>query len=177
MRPSAPTAVALLCAALALPALGAAAAPAEEAQATGRWIVDGQTVELRHARAFREPDPFGNGTNPCVLVSNEKVPDAAVPADDEGIAELLDLMRQGTLRALQVCFDASGQKLRNVNDVFTFHPGVSPGRFGFQGFHRFTPKADVAGRIAGRLTGAGDTNAGGKWSDEVELSAPMPKEK
>ena len=176
MRLSAPLALGLLCAVLPRPALGAGAPP-EEGQATGRWIVDGSTIELRHARAFREPDPFGNGTNPCVLVSNERVPVAALPTDDAGIAKLLDLMRQGTLRALQVCFDASGQKLRSVNDVFTFHPDVSPGRFGFQGFHQFTPKGGAADRIAGKLTGAGDTNAGGKWSDELELSVAMPKEK
>ena len=125
MGPTPPTAVpifpglfsaTLLCALLLLPA---AAAPAgADAQASGKWIVEGKTVELRHARAYREPDPFGKGTNPCVLVSNEPVPDAAVPDDDEGIGELLDSMRSGALRALQVCFDATGAKLRSVNDVF-----------------------------------------------------------
>jgi hypothetical protein len=161
---------------LFLTATGAAAAPAGgDAQSSGKWVVDGSTVELRHARAFREPDPFGKGTNPCVLVSNEPVPDAAVPDDDEGIGELLDLMRGGALRALQVCFDATGTKLRNVNDVFTFHPAVSPGRFALQGYHQFAAKP-APGRIAGKLTGSGDTNSGGKWSDEVELSAPMPPE-
>lgn len=172
MRPLQRTAARLLCATLLLPA-GLAAA--DEATATGKWVVDGKTTELRHVRAFREPDPFGKGTNPCVLLSNEPVPDAAVPDDDEGIAELLDLMRSGPMRALQICFDATGRKLRGVNDAFTFHPEVSPGRFGFQGFHEYAPKP-AAGRIAGRVTGAGDTNAGGKWSDEVELSVPMPAE-
>jgi hypothetical protein len=150
-------------------------AAAGDATATGKWIVDGQTIELRFARAFREPDPFGKGTNPCVLVSNEAVPDAAVPVDDEGIGELLDLMRGGATRALQVCFDATGAKLRNVNDVFTFHPGVSPGRFGLQGYHRFTPKK-TEGRIVGRLEGSGETMSGGAWKDEIEISAPMPRE-
>jgi hypothetical protein len=164
-----------LLASLFLSATSAAAAPAGgDAQSSGKWVVDGKTVELRHARAFREPDPFGKGTNPCVLVSSEPVPDAAVPDDDEGIAELLDLMRSGALRALQVCFDANGTKLRNVNDVFTFHPDVSPGRFAFQGHHQFIAKP-APGRIAGKLTGSGDTNSGGKWSVDVELSAPMPE--
>lgn len=155
----------------------AAAAVAEEATASGRWIVDGKTSELGHARVFREADPFGRGTNPCVLASSAPVPDAALPDDDEGIAELLDLMREGKVIALQVCFDATGRKLRDVNDVFVFHPGVSPGRFGFQGFHRFAPDPAGKDRIAGKLTGAGDTNDGGKWSDEVVISAPIPKEK
>jgi hypothetical protein len=150
-------------------------AAAGDATATGKWIVDGQTIELRFARSFREPDPFGKGTNPCVLVSNEAVPDAAVPDDDEGISELLDLMRGGQLRAMQICFDSTGSKLRAVNDVFTFHPGVSPGRFGLQGYHRFSPKS-ASGRIAGKLEGSGETMSGGKWTDEVELSAPMPAE-
>ena len=172
MRPLLRSAVRLLSATIFLPAMLAAA---DEATATGAWVVDGKTTELRHARAFREPDPFGKGTNPCVLLSNEPVPDAAVPDDDDGIAELLDRMRSGPLRALQICFDATGQKLRNVNDAFVFHPGISPGRFGFQGFHKFAPKP-AAGRITGRVTGAGDTNSGGKWTDEVELSAPMPAE-
>jgi len=173
MRPLLAISTGLLLAALALPA-----AAADEAKVSGHWIVDGQRLELRHARVFREPDPFGNGTNPCLLASNEPVPDAAVPDDDEGIAELLDRMREGTLRALQVCFDASGTKLRNVNDVFVFHPGVSPGRFGFQGYHQFAAQVTpgAAGRIAGKLTGAGDTNAGGKWSVALELSAPLPAE-
>jgi hypothetical protein len=153
----------------------AATAAGDEASASGKWIVEGQTVELRFARAFREPDPFGKGTNPCVLVSNVAVPDAAVPDDDEGIAELLDRMREGELRALAVCFDPTGTKLRSVNDVFTFHPGVSPGRFGLQGYHRFSPKK-ADGRIAGKLEGSGDTNSGGSWSDAIELSAPMPPE-
>lgn len=164
----------LLCSALLLPV---AAAAAEEATASGRWIVDGKTYELGHARVFREADPFGRGTNPCVLVSSAPVPDAAVPADDEGIAELLGLMRAGKLVALQICFDATGRKLRDVNDVFAFHSGVSPGRFGFQGFHRFAPDPAAKDRIAGRLTGAGDTNDGGKWTDEIVLSAPIPQEK
>jgi hypothetical protein len=150
-------------------------AAAGGATATGKWIVDGQTIELRFARAFREPDPFGKGTNPCVLVSNEAVPDAAVPDEDEGIGELLDLMRGGKLRAMQICFDSTGTKLRNVNDVFTFHPGVSPGRFGLQGYHRFSSKS-ASGRITGKLEGSGETMSGGEWSDEVEFSAPMPPE-
>jgi hypothetical protein len=166
----------MLIAWLLLTATAAAAVPAgSDAQSSGKWVVGGDAVELDHARAFREPDPFGKGTNPCVLVSNEPVPDAAVPDDDEGIAKLLDLMRGGALRALQVCFDAAGTKLRNVNDVYSFHPGVSPGRFALQGFHRFAAKP-VLGRIAGTLTGSGDTNSGGTWSDELELSAPMPPE-
>jgi hypothetical protein len=171
MRGRLPALALLLCLAVVLPAVAAG----DEARVAGSWTVDGQRLELGHARVFREADPFGKGTNPCVLASKEAVPDAAVPDDDEGIAELLDLVRSGTLRALQVCFDASGTKLRGVNDVFVFHPGISPGRFGFQGFHRFAAKA-TAGRIAGRLSGAGETNAGGTWSDEVEISVAMPAE-
>lgn len=172
MRISPPAAACLLCAALALPA---AASAATETRAAGKWIVDGKVVELTHVRAFREPDPFGRGTNPCVLLSNEPVPDAAVPADDEGISKLLGLMREGTLRALQVCFDATGAKLRDVNDAFSFHPGVSAGRHGFQGFHQFTPDPAAKGPIAGKLTGAGSTDDGGQWTDEVELSVALPK--
>jgi hypothetical protein len=150
-----------------------AADPPARASATGSWTVAGERTVLAHARAFREPEPFGKGTSPCVLVSNEPVPDAAVPDDDEGIAELLDRMREGGLRALQVCFDAAGEQLRAVNDVFTFHPGVSPGRFGLQGFHSFASRRE-AGRIAGRLTGRGTTMDDRPWSVEVELSAPAP---
>ncbi len=164
----------ILFSALLLPT---AAVAAEEATATGKWIVDGKTYELGHARVFRDADPFGRGTNPCVLASSAPVPDAAVPDDDEGIAELLDLMRAGKVVALQVCFDATGTKLRDVNDVFTFHPGVSPGRFGFQGFHQFVPDPAAKDRIAGKLTGAGETNDGGKWTDEIAISSPIPKEK
>jgi hypothetical protein len=129
-------------------------------------------------RGFRVADPFGKGTIPCLLLSNEPVPDAAVPDDDEGIAELLDLVRGGTLRALQVCFDASGSALRRVNDVFVFHPGVSPGRFGLQGFHRFAARATsgTAGRIAGALDGSGTTPDDRAWSVALELSAPLPAE-
>jgi hypothetical protein len=169
----APTTLLATIAFLALAAVAAAAG--DEASASGKWIVDGQTVELRFARAFREPDPFGKGTNPCVLVSNEAVPDSAVPDDDEGIGELLDRMREGKVRALAVCFDSTGTKLRNVNDVYTFHPGVSPGRFSLQGYHRFSPKK-ADGRVAGKLEGSGNTNSGGSWSDVIELSAPMPPE-
>jgi hypothetical protein len=172
MAPSPKAAVLLF---LIVNAAVAAQAAGGDAQSSGKWIVDGKTVELRHARVFREPDPFGKGTNPCVVVSNEPVPDAAIPDDDEGIAELLDLMRGGALRALQVCFDASWTKLRNVNDVVTFHPDVSPGRFALQGYHQFAAKP-APGRIAGKLTGSGETNSGGTWTDEIELSAPMPPE-
>jgi hypothetical protein len=126
-------------------------------------------------RGFREADPFGKGTNPCLLLSNAPVPDAAVPDDDEGIALLLDLVRGGTLRALQVCFEASGAALRRVNDVFVFHPGVSPGRFGLQGFHRFAA-TPAAGRIAGALDGSGTTPDDRAWSVALELSAPLPAE-
>jgi hypothetical protein len=111
-------------------------ASADDSEVSGKWIVDGQTVELKFGRSFREADPFGKGTNPCLLISNEAVPDEAVPDDDEGIAALLDLMRDGGLRALQVCLDSSGAKLRNVNDVVVFHPGISPGRFALQGYHK-----------------------------------------
>jgi hypothetical protein len=52
--------------------LGLTAVPpavaSDEASVTGSWTVDGQRLELRHARVFREADPFGKGTNPCVLV-------------------------------------------------------------------------------------------------------------
>jgi hypothetical protein len=149
---------------------------ADEATASGKWVIDGKTVVLGHARAFREAAPFGRGTSPCVLLSDAPVPDAAVPDGDEGIAELLDLMRAGKLVALQVCFDTSGRKLRDVNDAFAFHPGISPGRHAFQGFHRFAPDPNAKDRIAGKLTGAGDTLEGGTWTDEATLSAPLPAE-
>ena len=168
------TTTALLLSSSILVATSAGAAGAD-ATASGKWTVEGQTVELRFARAFREADPFGKGTNPCVLVSNEAVPDAAVPDDDEGISELLDLMRGGAMRALQVCFDSTGANLRSINDVTTFHPGVSPGRFVLQGYHRFSAKP-AAGRIAGKLEGSGETQSGGPWSDAIEISAPMPAE-
>ena len=78
----------LLCATLAAPAVIQAD---DAATAKGKWTVAGKLVELRHARGFREPEPFGSGTSPCLLLSNLPVPDAAVPADDEGVSELLDL--------------------------------------------------------------------------------------
>jgi len=161
-----------------LAATAAAVAAGDEARVAGAWTVAGERLELGHVRGFREADPFGKGTNPCLLVSNEPVPDAAVPDDDEGIAELLDRMRAGKLRALQVCFDASGTALRRVNDVFVFHPGVSAGRFGLQGFHRFTAQAasGSAGRIAGKLDGSGTTEDGRPWSVALELAAPLPAE-
>jgi len=151
------------------------AAAKDAATASGTWTVAGQKTELLQARTFREADPFGNGTNPCVLVSNLPVPDEAVPVDDDAIGKLLDLMRSGEMRAFQVCFDASGTKLRNVNDVVTFHPGVSPGRFAIQGFHEFASKGGK-GRIAGKLTGSGTGWDDAPWSVTVELSVPLPAE-
>ena len=61
MAPSPQTAVLLL---LIVTAAVAANPAGGDAQSSGKWIVEGKTVELRHARAFREPDPFGKGTNP-----------------------------------------------------------------------------------------------------------------
>ncbi len=100
----------------------ALAVATEQTTAVGSWTVAGETVELRHGRAFLEADPFGRGSNPCLLASNQPVPDAALPDDDEGISKLLALMRESGLRALQVCFATDGGKLRDVNDVFAFHP-------------------------------------------------------
>jgi hypothetical protein len=171
MTASKQSALVWLFVALTLPAVATAA---DEASAHGKWTVAGKTVELVHVRAFREPDPFGRGTIPCVLLSNEPVPDTAVPVSDDGVSKLLDLMRSGTLRALEICFDGAGTKLRDVNDAYTFHPDVSPGRFALQGFHTFVPDPAAKGRIAGKLTGAGDTNDGGRWTDEAAFSVPMP---
>ena len=166
----------LLQAALCAIVLGAMpfAASAQANEASGKWTVDGQTIEL-DVRTFvlREADPFGKGTNPCLLVSNEKVPDEAVPDDDEGIAALLDRMRDGGLRALQVCFESNGAKLRNVNDVVVFHPGISPGRFALQGYHKLAATFGQ-GRIAGKLQGNGETDSGGAWSDEIDLAFLVP---
>jgi hypothetical protein len=172
MRTSAPILSLLLLAALALPQ---AALAAGETRATGKWTVAGKSVELAHARVYREADPFGRGTNPCVLASTEPVPDEALPTSDEGIAKLLDRMRSGKLRALAVCFDESGRRLRDVNDLATFHPDVSPGRHTYQGFAQFAPAGAAAGRIAGKLTGSGTTvETEAPWSVELELSVPMP---
>lgn len=156
--------------------VAAAARGADDARATGSWTVGGETVALVHARAFLEADPFGHGLDPCLLASNQAVPDEAVPDDDQGIAKLLGRMRESGLRALQVCFARDGSGLRAVNDVFTFHPEISPGRYGLQGFHRFAPASPaVAGRIAGKLTGSGTTMSGdGAWSDELELALTVP---
>ena len=172
MRASAPVLSGLLLTVLALPRVATAA---EETRAKGKWTVAGKSVELTQARVYREADPFGRGTNPCVLASNEAVPDEALPTTDEGIAKLLDRMRSGKLRALAVCFDESGRRLRDVNDLATFHPDVSPGRHTYQGFAQFAPSGAAAGRIAGKLTGSGtavETDA--PWSVEIEISVPMP---
>jgi len=149
---------------------------ADDATVSGTWTVGGETVALAHARVFLEADPFGRGLDPCLLASNQDVPDEAVPDDDGGIAKLLGRMRESGLRALQVCFERDGSGLRAVNDVFTFHPEVSPGRFGLQGFHRFVPAAGApAGKIAGQLTGSGTTMSGEvAWSDELELTLTLP---
>jgi hypothetical protein len=167
--------------------LAGAAANSNAPRASGRWTVDGGAVELRHAVAFREVDPFGKGTNPCVLASTAPVAVDAVPVDDAAIVGLLERMRTSDLRALQVCFDASGTKLRSVHDVVVFHPAVSPGRFALQGFHTFSPSASAratgapaAGenvlRIAGRLTGSGTTQADRPWSVDLTLDLPLPAE-
>jgi hypothetical protein len=159
---------------LLLPAIASAD---DAATAAGKWVVDGKSVEIRYAVAFREPEPFGRGTSPCVLASNEPVPAGMIPVDDDAIARLVGKTREGTLRALEVCFDASGRRLRDVNDVVVFHPGISPGRHALQGFHEYAPRPAAPGRLAGRLTGSGDTDSGGKWSDTLDLAAPLPPEK
>jgi len=158
-------------------ALPLRAAPEAEDRVAGRFTVGDHSAVLDHVRVFREVDPFGRGTNPCLVASNEPLPDDAVPDDDEGIAALLDRMRSGNLRALQICFRVDGRALRSVNDAVVFHPEVSPGRFAFQGFHDFTPTGPGPGRIAGKLVGSGTTPESElPWTDELEFSVALPPE-
>lgn len=93
----------LLLAGLSLFALTAAA----EGEAKGNLVVNGKSIAITHAYAYKEANPAGSGPLTFVLLCNEPL-SAAVVQDEYGTARR-NMMASGKLSCVQQRIDTNGQ--------------------------------------------------------------------
>ena len=131
----------------------------------GKIAFNGKTVPLSFVYAWKELDYGGKKVKTNLLLSAEKVPDAAM-ADMFG---LNDLAKAGKLHGVEVTFNADGHI---VSGTF-YTDATDDGFFPASGMHNFEKKAMTPTSIEGRLSGK-DDSLGLKWFYDATFKAPIP---
>jgi hypothetical protein len=158
----------LLVGQVALLALWAAGARAEDGRASGTLTINGTAVALKYAYATPQPAFFDkNGEDVRVRLSDIPLP-AAARTDT---FELLKLARQGAARIVEVVLDAKGSPLTGAIYAREFNGMVS-----LAGMHSFTPERMDRKTIAGRLWIDGTRNfMKVSYTYEATFSATIPR--
>jgi hypothetical protein len=110
----------------------------------GKITFNGKTVPLSFVYAWKELDLGGKEVKTNLLLSAEKVPDAAM-AD---ILGRRDLAKAGKLHGVEVTFNADGHI---VSGTF-YTDATDDGFFPASGMHNFEKKAMTPTSIEGRLS-------------------------
>ncbi len=129
---------------VALYGLVGQAGSAADGSASGSLVVNGETAMLRYAYASAQKGFFDkNAEDIRILLSDVEL---AEPVRNDDFA-LAKLARAGTLHAVEVIVDASGEPLTGTIFVNAFN-----GMLSVSGVHRFAKDALTRTRVAGRLS-------------------------
>lgn len=148
---------------------------AAESTVSGKFTVNGKTVELKYVYAFMKPDTFHEEREALFVVLSDAAIEPAQLRDPFG---LFTPAREGKLHAIEIMFDEEAQpssgELYNNNFKDAANVSVS-------GMHKFVPRHFEAGKlIAGKLYVEPQSSFSeqDKWVYSASFSAPiMPKPK
>ena len=124
--------------------VSASALAAQPGAVKGTITFNGKTVPLSYVYAWQEAGEGGKHVKTNLLLSAEKVPDAAL-AEMFG---LNDLAKAGKLHGVEVTFNAD---LDIVSGMF-YTDATEGGYLGASGMHNFDKKAFTSTSIEGRLS-------------------------
>ena len=130
----------------------------------GKITFNGKTVPLSFVYTWTELDYGGKKVKTNLLLSAEKVPDAAM-ADMFG---LNDLAKAGKLHGVEVTF-----KDGDIVSGTLYTDATEGGYVGASGMHNFEKKVMTSTSIEGRLSGK-DDSLGLKWFYDATFKAPIP---
>jgi hypothetical protein len=151
-----------------LPAFPAAGPPAGEGTASGRVMLDGTSVELKHAYAAAQPGFFDKSKEGVrVLLSDRPLSET----ERTDVFELIHAGRDGTATVVEVVIDADQRPISGALYARRFEGQVSA-----TGMHRFEPSAFTRERLAGRLFVDGVHEFHGvAWQYEASFNALIPR--
>ena len=145
--------------------VSASAFAAQPEAVLGKIIFNGKTMPLSFVYAWKALDYDGKRVKTHLLLSAEKVPDAAL-ADDFA---KIDLGKAGKLHGVEVEFNAEGDIVSG-----TFYTDAKDGYFSASGMHNFEKKAMTPTSIEGRLSmGKEDDFGGVKYFYDATFKAPI----
>jgi hypothetical protein len=156
---------------------GTASFAGAENQVSGTFTVKGTATKFAYAYAYWKPNFFDQSKKDLfVLFSDVAIPPAAIPKDDDGIAAIAALVRDGKVHALELHLSPEKKQLDSAENAAVYHGGLEPGRYGMSGMHVFTAKTFTATLLEGTAhTDGPQNNDGVPWQYEVRFKVSLPK--
>ena len=146
--------------------VSALAFAAQPGTVQGKITFNGKTVPLSFVYAWKELDYGGKKVKTNLLLSAEKVPDAAM-SDMFG---LNDLAKAGKLHGVKVTFNADG----DIVSGMLYTDATEGGYVGVSGMHNFEKKVMTSTSIEGRLSMEKEDHALGlKFFYDATFKAPI----
>ena len=143
---------------------------------TGTFTVNGKTTKFEHVYVFWKPSLFDQAKPDLfVLLSDIPIPADTVPKNDEGVAKMAGLVREGKGHALELHMAPSAKGLDPGENAAVYHAGLSPARHGMSGMHVFEAKVfdDKTIDAKARTDGEKETD-GARWSYEAHFKVTIP---
>lgn len=139
-------------------------------QVSGKFTAKGKTTEFRHVYAFWKPRLMDEAKiDLYVLLSDEAIAADALPVNDEGVAKMAGLVRDGKIHALELHFDAGSDKLFAGEEGAVYHGAIAPARMGQIGAFRYTPSGKDSAAKAGKVTADKED-----WSCSATFQVAVP---
>ena len=154
---------------------GAAGIAGAQNQVSGTFTVKGAATKFAYAYAYWKPNFFDQSKKDLfVLLSDVAVPPNAIPKDDDGVAAIAGLVRDGKVHALELHLTPATKQMDPAENAAVYHVGLAPGRYGMSGMHVFAAKTFTASLLEGtsRTDGPQETD-GVKWEYDVRFKVAL----
>ena len=155
---------------------GTAGIAGAQNQVSGTFTVKGVSTKFAYSYVYWKPNFFdGSKKDLFVLFSDVVVPPEAIPKDDDGIATIGGLVREGKVHALELHLSPEKKQLDSAENAAVYHVGLEPGRFSMSGMHVFAATTFTTTLLEGtaRTDGPQD-NDGVPWQYEVRFKVTLP---
>jgi hypothetical protein len=152
--------------------IGAGGANAQN-QVSGTFTVKGVVTRFAYAYSYWKSSPFGDEL--MVLLSDVAIPPDTIPKNDDGVAKMAGLVRDGKVHALELHLSPKEKQLDQGENAAVFHGGLSPARSGMSGMHVFVAKTFTDTLIdATARTDGPQVASGVKWQYEAAFKVALP---
>ncbi|MFH0911128.1 MAG: hypothetical protein V1918_06465 [Planctomycetota bacterium] len=143
---------------------------------SGAFVVKDKSTQFKYVYAYRKAQRMDPSKSDLyVLLSDIAVPSDALPAKEEALSKIAQLVRENKIHALELRFNTGGtDKLNDAEQGAVYHNAIAPARNGVSGPLIYRQVSDDGKVLRGEVKMDKDMAGMLGWTADAKFEVALP---